>query len=69
MCFLDKLELNEDSLQRNGQTHTVRYDLGLDNMLFDYGLKLQDNYVLDTECAYKIAPYAEGGRVQWFYQF
>lgn len=67
MCFMDKLELNEDSLQRNGQTHTVRYDLGLDNMLFDYGLKLQDNYVLDTECAYKIAPYAEGGRVQWFY--
>lgn len=67
MCFLDKLELNEDSLKRNGQTHTVRYDLGLDNMLFDYGLKLQDNYVLDTKCAYKIAPYAESGRIQWFY--
>ncbi|MDG1332490.1 MAG: gliding motility-associated ABC transporter substrate-binding protein GldG [Crocinitomicaceae bacterium] len=67
MCFLDKLNLNEDSLRRNGQTHTMRYDLGLDNMLFDYGLKLQDNYVLDTECAYRIAPYAEGGRIQWFY--
>lgn len=67
MCFIDKLQLNEDSLKTNGQTHTVRYDLGLDNMLFDYGLKLQDNYVLDTECAYRIAPYAEGGRIQWFY--
>ena len=67
MCFLDKLELREDSLRMNGQTHTVRYDLGLDNMLFDYGLKLQDNYVLDTECAYRIAPWAEGGRIQWFY--
>lgn len=67
MCFLDKLDLNEDSLRRNGQTHTMRYDLGLDNMLFDYGLKLQDNYVLDTECAYRIAPYADGGRIQWFY--
>lgn len=67
MCFLDKLDLNEDSLARNGQTHTVRYEYGLDNMLFDYGLKLQDNYVLDTECAYRIAPYAEGGRIQWFY--
>jgi gliding-associated putative ABC transporter substrate-binding component GldG len=67
MCFLDKLKLNEDSLAKNGQTHTVRYESGLDNMLFDYGLKLQDNYVLDTECAYRIAPYAEGGRVQWFY--
>lgn len=67
MCFLDKLQLNEDTLRLTGQSHTVRYDLGLDNMLFDYGLKLQDNYVLDTECAYKIAPYAESGRIQWFY--
>ncbi|MCJ8292417.1 MAG: Gldg family protein [Crocinitomicaceae bacterium] len=67
MCFLDKLKLNEDSLNVNGKANTVRYDLGLDNMLFDYGLKLVDNYVLDTECAYKIAPYAEGGRIQWFY--
>jgi len=67
MCFLDKLNLNEDSLRRNGQTHTTRYDLGLDKMLFDYGLIMQDNYVLDTECAYRIAPYAEGGRIQWFY--
>lgn len=67
MCFLDKLSLNEDSLKRNGQTHTVRYDLGLDNMLFDYGLKLQDNYILDTECAYRIAPYSENGRIQWFF--
>ncbi|PHR29170.1 MAG: hypothetical protein COA38_11705 [Fluviicola sp.] len=67
MCFLDKLKLNEDSLNVNGKANTVRYELGLDNMLFDYGLKLVDNYVLDTECAYKIAPYAEGGRIQWFY--
>ena len=67
MCFLDKLNLNEDSLRRNGQTHTMRYDLGIDNMLFDYGLKLQDNYILDTDCAYRIAPYSENGRIQWFY--
>ncbi len=67
MCFMDKLNLNEDSLRKKGQTHTVRYELGLDNMLFDYGLKLMDNYVLDTECAYRIAPYAKGGRIQWFY--
>ncbi len=67
MCFMDKLDLNEDTLRRNGQTHTTRYDLGLDDMLFDYGLKLQDNYIMDVECAYRIAPYAEGGRIQWFY--
>jgi gliding-associated putative ABC transporter substrate-binding component GldG len=65
--LLVKLNLNEDSLRRNGQTHTTRYDLGLDNMLFDYGLILQDNYVVDSKCAYRIAPYAEGGRIQWFY--
>lgn len=67
MCFLDKLEINEDTLKKTGQSHTTRYDLGIDNMLFDYGLKLQDNYILDSESAYRIAPYAEGGRIQWFY--
>lgn len=67
MCFMDKLELNEDTLRSTGQTHTARYDLGLDNMLFDYGLKLHDNYIMDVQCAYRIAPYAEGGRIQWFY--
>ncbi len=67
MCFLDKLEINQDTLRKTGQSHSTRYDLGLDNMLFDYGLKLMDNYVLDVNCAYRIAPYAEGGRSQWFY--
>ncbi|MFK7786481.1 MAG: GldG family protein [Crocinitomicaceae bacterium] len=67
MCFLDNLNLNEDTLKRKGQTHTVRYEHGLDKMLFDYGLIMQDNYVMDTKCAYRIAPYAEGGRIQWFY--
>jgi ABC-2 type transport system permease protein len=67
MCFIDKLNLPEDTLNAYGQTHTTRYDLGLDRMLFDYGLKINDNYVIDARCGYKMVPFANQSMVQWFF--
>lgn len=67
MCFLDKLYLNEDTLNATGQTHTTRYDIGLDKMLFDYGLKINDNYVIDANCAIKQLPYAKQSAIPWFF--
>ena len=68
MCFLDKLYLPEDSLNELGQTHTTRYaDLKLDRMLFDYGLKVNDNYVMDVHCVPKQIPYAQQSMIPWFF--
>ncbi|MCH2224599.1 MAG: Gldg family protein [Crocinitomicaceae bacterium] len=70
MCFMDKLFLPEDTLMLKGETHSVRYangSLGLDKMLFDYGLKLQDNYVLDVNCAPKIVPFEDVKVLPWFF--
>ena len=67
MCLLDAVELNEDSLNRNGNTHTVRLETGIDDMLFDYGLKLNDNLVVDAKCLQKIVPYARQPFLNWFY--
>lgn len=67
MCFLDKLIINEDSLDAKGEVHTTRNDLGLDKMLFDYGLKINDNYVLDARCAAKQVPFAKQSMIPWFY--
>lgn len=68
MCFLDALEINEDTLNANGQTHTTRYNTGLDKMLFDYGLKLNENYVIDAQCVPKPVPFAKQSMIPWFYQ-
>ena len=67
MCFLDKLELNEDSLNANGEVHTTRRELRLDRMLFDYGLKINDNYLIDARCAAKQVPFAKQSLIPWFY--
>jgi ABC-2 type transport system permease protein len=68
MCFLDALQINEDTLNANGQTHTTRYNTGLDKMLFDYGLKLNENYVIDAQCVPKPVPFAKQSMIPWFYQ-
>ena len=67
MCFVDKLYVPEDSLNRNGYTHTMRYTLELDRMLFDYGIKINDNLVFDKECAPKHIPTAKQQLIPWFF--
>lgn len=67
MCFIDKLELNKDSLDLKGVTHTTRYNLELDKMLFDYGIKVNDNYVIDAHCAPKALPSSTTPVIPWFF--
>lgn len=67
MCFMDALEIREDSLKANKQTHTVRIESGLDRMLFDYGISIKDNYVLDEKCGEKPLSLERKSRIPWFY--
>ncbi len=67
MCFLDALNVNEDTLNATGVTHSTRYNLGIDRMLFDYGLKLNDNFVIDAQCAPKVVPLAKQSLIPWFF--
>ena len=67
MCFMNTLHLEEDTLITRGLTHTIRKNLKLENMLFDYGLKINENYVIDVACAPKIVPYAEQTMIPWFF--
>jgi gliding-associated putative ABC transporter substrate-binding component GldG len=67
MCFLDALNLNEDSLNTNGATHTTRYETGLERMIFDYGLKLNENLIVDAQCAPKAVPFAKQSLIPWFF--
>ncbi|XOV68791.1 MAG: GldG family protein [Fluviicola sp.] len=67
MCFIDALEVREDSLRKNRQTHTARIESGLNNLLFDYGINIKDNYVLDERCGQKPLPLERKSRIPWFY--
>ena len=67
MCFMNTLHLEEDTLNTQGYVNTLRKNLKLENMLFDYGIKLNENYVIDVLCALKISPYAEEPFIPWFF--
>jgi ABC-2 type transport system permease protein len=67
MCFIDKLTFPQDSLYKTGMTHTIRTNLGLDRMLFDYGIKTNDNYVVDVRCAPIQTPFAKQSLLPWFF--
>lgn len=66
MCFIDKLEFQEDTLNKVGLAHTSRTNLDLDRMLFDYGIKVNDNYVVDVRCAPKLVPQSKNGFLPWY---
>jgi gliding-associated putative ABC transporter substrate-binding component GldG len=51
MVFMNTLKHNEDTLTKNWIEHTTRKNLQLDKMLFDYGVKVHENYVFDRVCS------------------
>lgn len=67
MCFLDQLHLSEDTLMKYGNVNTERYENRLDRMLFDYGIKVLDNYVVDVQCVPKQVPLANKPVIPWFF--
>ncbi|MEJ6582566.1 MAG: Gldg family protein [Crocinitomicaceae bacterium] len=68
MCFIDALSIDEDTLKKTGQTHTTRYDnLKIDDMLFDYGIKINPNYVMDIRCVPMAVPMAKQSMIPWFF--
>lgn len=67
ICLLDALYLPEDTLNLKGVTHTTRITTGLERMIFDYGIKLNDNYVIDARCAPIVAPFAKQSLLPWFF--
>jgi gliding-associated putative ABC transporter substrate-binding component GldG len=67
MCFFDKLTFEVDSLYKTGVTHSTRTNLGLDKMLYDYGIKTNDNYVIDVHCGPIQTPFAKQSLQPWFF--
>ncbi len=67
MVFMNTLWHSEDSLMSKGMTHTTRKYLKLDKLLYDYGINVRENYLMDVQCAPKIVPFAESTFIPWFF--
>jgi len=50
MFFVDALRVDLDSVSRNGVALATPYDLNLDDLFFKYGLRLNQNLLLDLNC-------------------
>ena len=50
MVFMNTLDINKDSLNYNWGAHTTRRRMKIEDMLFDYGIKINENYVMDVNC-------------------
>jgi ABC-2 type transport system permease protein len=48
---IDPLETRFDSLARTGRTLAVPYQLGIEDMLFKYGARINNNLILDLQCS------------------
>jgi len=51
LWILDQVRVDLDSLQGRQQYYPNEYDLGLDDLLFNYGTRIQPNLVLDMQCS------------------
>ncbi|GAB1398297.1 gliding motility-associated ABC transporter substrate-binding protein GldG [Saprospiraceae bacterium] len=52
LWLIDKLAVSLDSLRRPGNAYVpYDYSLNLDDMLFKYGVRIQNNLILDMECS------------------
>ncbi len=51
LWLLDKVDANDDSLKRKGITFALDKDIKLDDLLFRYGVRVNNQVVFDGQCA------------------
>ncbi len=68
MCFMNTLDINQDTLYRQGFTHSERKNIRLNDLLFDYGFKINDNLIMDVNSIPKFDRRFKESRVNWYYQ-
>ncbi len=51
LWLIDKLQVDLDSLQGRKEYFPAEYDLNIDDLLFQYGVRIEPNIVLDMQCS------------------
>lgn len=68
LWFVDPMEVNRDSLYRTGQTFGMSANLNIEkDMLFKYGVRLNNDIIIDKECTPLFVPGHPLGNVDWYF--
>ncbi|MBX7093427.1 MAG: gliding motility-associated ABC transporter substrate-binding protein GldG [Flavobacteriales bacterium] len=65
--FIDPMEVREDTLFRRGQTFGVARNLNLEDQLFTYGVRLNNDIILDDACTDIFIPGSSQDFYGWFF--
>lgn len=67
MVFNNPLHIDNDTIRRTGKTHSSRKRIGLSDMLFDYGIKVNEDLVIDANYDPFVMPGLPKGFVHWYF--
>ncbi|RYM33032.1 hypothetical protein ERX46_13355 [Brumimicrobium glaciale] len=67
MIFNNPLEISNDTIRRTGKTHSVRKRTGIGDLLFDYGIKVNEDLVIDANYDAFAMPGIPKGFVNWYF--
>ncbi len=67
MVFHNPLSINNDTIRRKGKVHSVRKRTELVDLLYDYGIKLEENLVIDANYSPFVMPGLPKGYVNWYF--
>ena len=67
MVFYNPLEIDNDTIRRKGMVHSVRRRTGLEKLLFDYGVKINEDLVVDANYDIFAFPAIPRGFVNWYF--
>ncbi|MFA5575357.1 MAG: Gldg family protein [Brumimicrobium sp.] len=67
MVFNNPLSINNDTIRRTGKTHSTRKRTGISDLMFDYGIKVNEDLVVDANYDPLIFPGLPKGYVNWYF--
>lgn len=67
MVFNNPLHIDNDTIRRTGRTHSIRKRTGISDLMFDYGIKVNEDLVVDENYDPFIMPGLPKGFVNWYF--
>src|SRR5690554_178283 len=67
MVFNNPLSINNDTIRRTGKTHSARKRTGIGDLMYDYGIKVNEDLVIDANYDAFAMPGLPKGFVNWYF--
>src|SRR5690554_4336464 len=67
MVFNNPLSIDNDTIRRTGKTHSSRKRTGISDLMYDYGIKINEDLVIDANYDPFAMPGIPKGFVNWYF--